>query len=136
MALPKTTFLVDFMLGPLPVDSINRTLGHDLSPGDVIFTVAAQRHVLRNHPEDYPRCLPHVRNVVQHPHYLGDDLKNPGKIEMVSRVPALGTGLLVALVIEPDAHGRYGVSSCYPISEKKIENRRQKGFLIISKTKN
>ena len=55
---------------------------------------------------------------------------------MISRVPALGAGLLVALVIEPDAQGRYSVSSFYPVSERRIENRRQKGFLIIPKTRN
>jgi len=132
----KKPVLVDLILGPLPVDWINRTLGHELEPGDVIFSVRAQRHALKNHPDDYPKCLPHVGSVVQNPHYLGDDLKNPGKIEMVSRIPALGGGLLVALVIEPDADGRYNVSSCYPVGEKKIENRRQGGYLKIPKTRN
>ena len=45
------------------------------------------------------------------------------------------SGLLVALIIEPDANGCYGVASCYPISQKKIEGRREKGYVQIPKWK-
>ena len=126
---------MDLILGPLPVDAINRTLGLEMEAGEVIFSAAAQAHAYRSHSDDYPKCVPHVGLVVERPHYLGDDLNNPGKIELVSRVPALGGGLLVALTIEMDADGRYNVCSCYPIGEKKIENRRQSGHLIIPKWK-
>lgn len=135
MARTKTPVPVDLILGPLPVDAINRTLGLELEPGDVVFTAAAQAHVYNRRPGEYSKCLPHVGPVVMKPHYLGDDLKNPGKIELVARVPALGGGLLVAIVIEADESGRYSVASCYPIGEKKIENRRQSGHLHIPKWK-
>jgi hypothetical protein len=113
-------------LGPLPADAINRTLGHDLESGNVILSVAAQRHALRRHPEEYAKCMPHIASAVSRPDFLGDDFKNHGKIELVVRVPALGGGLLVAVVIEPDGDGNYNVSSFYPVSAAKIENRRQK----------
>jgi hypothetical protein len=131
----KKPALVDLVLGPLPTDAINRTLGLDLEPGDVIFTVAAQAHAFRSHPDDFPRCLPHVGPVVEKPSYMGDDFKNPGKIELVTKIAALGSGLLVAIVVELDEHGRYNVSSLYPIGGKKIENRRQSGHLKIPKWK-
>lgn len=132
MSKPKHPAPVELNLGPLPVEQINRTLGHDLEPGDVIFSSGAQRHAAKSHPEDFPKCLPHVGGVVSSPDYLGDDFKNDG-IELVSRIPALGGGLLVALLVEPDANGNYSVLSCYPIGSTKIENRRQKGRLIIPK---
>ena len=132
MTKPKHPAPIELNLGPLPVDEINRTLGHDLEPGDVIFSSAAQRHAARSHPDDFPKCLPHVGGVVQRPDFLGDDFKNDG-IELVSRIPALGGGLLVALVIERDKAGNYNVASCYPVGNSKIENRRQNGRLIIPK---
>ncbi|WP_365829715.1 hypothetical protein [Brevundimonas sp.] len=134
MTKPKRPAPLELNLGPLPVDEINRTLGHDLDPGDVIFSSAAQTHAARRHPEDFPRCLPHVGGVVSNPDFLGDDLKNDG-IELVARIPALGGGLLVALLVEPDANGNYNVLSCYPVGNAKIENRRQNGRLIIPKRK-
>jgi len=79
--------------------------------------------------------MPHVAASVTNPGFLGDDFKNPGNIELVARVPALGGGLLVALTIEPDGQGRYNVCSFYPISGAKIENRRQTGHLTITKWK-
>lgn len=129
----KRPQVADLILGPLPVDAINRTLDYELEPGNVIFTAAAQRHAFKSHPDDYPRCLPHVGSVVTDPHYLGDDLRNPGKIELVARIPALGKGLLVAIVVEPDDNGDYSVASCYPVGETKIENRRQAMHLKIPK---
>lgn len=136
MAKPKKSSPPpDLFLGPLPVDAINRTLGHDLEPGMVVFTGAAQLHAFRRHQTEFQKCLPHVGGTVEKPDFLGDDFKNEGKIELVARVQALGGGLLVALVIEPDEQGQYLVASCYPVSQKKIEGRRENGFLIIPKWK-
>jgi hypothetical protein len=98
----------------------------------VIFSSAAQAHAARRHPDDFPKCLPHVGGVVARPDFLGGDFKNDG-IELVARIPALGGGLLVALLVEPDRLGNYNVVSCYPIGNSKIENRRQNGRLIIPK---
>lgn len=81
----------------LPADAINDTLGTELEPGEVVFSIPAQRHALRQHPDDFARCLPHVGGVVTGPLYVGDDFRSPGKIELVSCLPVLGGGLLVAV---------------------------------------
>ncbi len=52
-----------------------------------------------------------------------------GKIEIIAGVAALGGCLLVAVQVERDEAGRYLVSSFYPISEKKVQNRLAKGYL-------
>ena len=64
---------------------------------------------------------------------FGDDVRNSGKIEFVGRPPGLGTPLLIAVVITPDAHGRYNIASFYPVSEGKVQSRKQKGFLKIAR---
>jgi len=51
---------------------------------------------------------------------------------MIGRVPALGSFLLVAVTIERDPAGRYNVCSFYPISEKKIQPRRARGYLRVA----
>ena len=135
MAKHNRDGFADLLLGPLPSDAINRTLGLELEPGEVVLSSAAQRHALRSHPKDFARCLAHVGPVIIRPHYLGDDFKNHGKIELVARVAALGSGLLVAIIVEPIADGRYAVASFYPVGERKIENRRQSGHLKIPRWK-
>lgn len=124
--------IVDLQLGPLPTDVINATLELDLEPGLVILSRGAQKHALSSHPNDYPLCLPHVAAVVADPLYIGDDFRNPGRIELIGRVPAIGTFMLVAVTIERDAAGRYNVCSFYPISDKKIQPRRERGFLRVA----
>lgn len=120
-------------LGPLPVEVINATLGTELEPGSVILSRAAQAHVLKRHPEDYSTCLPHVGTVVINPLYIGDDHRNPDKIELIAKVGAVDAFVLVAVCIEPDKDGDYYVSSFYPIDQEKINQRRHKGFLQIAK---
>jgi hypothetical protein len=121
--------LVSLAIGPLPVDTINRTLGLELDAGDVVLTAGVQKHVLRNHPEDFARCLPYVAAVVMNPLYVGDDFKNAGCIEVISRIPAIGSGLLVAVSIEYNDKGQYEIRSFYPVSDGKIQNRLTKGYL-------
>lgn len=123
------------LIGPLPVCIIEATLGIEVEPGPVVFTVSNQKHALKSHPADFGRCLPHIGAVVSNPMYLRDDFRNGGKIELISRVPALGEGLLVAVEIQPDEQGRYRVASMYPVSQKKIDSRRQAGTLLIAKRK-
>jgi hypothetical protein len=132
MSKRRGSRLVDLALGPIPADVINLTLGLELDPGPVILSRGAQKHALSSHPAEYPLCLPHVAAVIANPLYLGDDFRNGGKIEMIGRVPALGSFLLVAVTIEQDSAGRYSVCSFYPISEKKIQPRRERGYLRVA----
>lgn len=124
------TKLPDLYLGPLPVDQINQALDLELDPGELIFSGGAQKHAFSRHPSDYPIYFPHVAAVAMAPLYVGDDHKNKGKIELVSRVLGQSRGLLVAVCIEPDEFGNYAVTSFYPINEKTIENRRQSKHLV------
>jgi len=135
LVTPRHPAPIELNLGPLPVDVINRTLGHDLEPGDVIFSSSAQKHAFARHPDDFGKCLPHVGPIVGRPDFLGDDFKNTGAIELVSRVPILGSGVLVAVLIVPDRNRCYRVKSCYPVGYSKIEGRRQSGRLIIPQWK-
>lgn len=121
-------------LGPLPVEVINATLGLELEPGNAVLTVGAQKHVHSRHPKDFAVHLAHVGMVIKAPSYMGDDFKNSGKIELIRRVPG-PTGLLVALVIEPDEDGRYHVASFYTVTQSRIDQRRQKGKVLNTRRK-
>ena len=127
---PKRQSLV---LGPLPVDVINRTIETDLVEGVVILTAAAQVHAQRRHPEDFSLILPHIGAIVTAPFYIGDDHRNPDKIELIGRIPGAGVVALVAVSIERDEDGHYRVASFYQISEEKLQTRRSRGFLKIAR---
>src|SRR5437016_2390850 len=120
----------DFIIGPMPVVAVNKTLGTELEAGEVVLTRGAQRHANRRHPEDYPKCLPHLASVISNPRYIGDDHSNSG-IEIWGYVGTLASLVLVAIELVPDEHGRYQISSFYMVSEKKAQARRQKGFLKV-----
>jgi hypothetical protein len=130
MPKPKRPKLVDLLIGPFPADTVNLTLDLELEPGNIVLTAGVQKHVQREHGSDYGRCLPHVARVVCDPLYIGDDFRNSGYIEMIARVTAIGTAVLVAVCVEVNGRGQYEVRSFYPVSEQKIANRLGKGFLI------
>ena len=132
MPAQQTPKIVQLDLGPLPVDLINRATGLELEPGNAFLSINAQKHAAKRHPLDYSRGLPHVAAVIANPMYLGDDFNNRGKIELVARIAALGSALLVAVEITTDHHGRYNVTSFYPIAQWKIDSRRYKGHLLIA----
>jgi hypothetical protein len=124
----------DLILGDLPVERINLTLGTQLEAGVAVFSRAAQTHAARRHANDYPVIAPHVASIVLNPLYVGDDLRNGGKIELIGKAPGSAMYALVAVSVELDELGRYHVASLYPVSREKIENRRQKGFLRVLRT--
>jgi hypothetical protein len=126
---PSRPLHVELRLGSIPADAINSCLGLEIEIGEVIFSVPAQMHAARQHPEDFPVCLPHTGTIVSAPLYVGNDFKNHGKIELISKIPALQYGILVAIHLETDASGCYNVVSLFPISYLKIESRLSKGFL-------
>ena len=119
--------LTPYLFGPLPVEAINGALDLDLEAGEVVMSVNAQRHAQRRHPADYARCFPHVAAIVLTPLYVRDDFRNQGKIELVGRPIGFPDWLLVAVEVSLDDEGRYNVASFYPISEKKVESRKESG---------
>jgi hypothetical protein len=125
------SFRAAISLGRLPHEAINRTLALELASGEVILSRAAQVHAERRHPVDYPRLLPFLGSVIASPLYVGDDVKNAGKIEFVGRAGVGVDFMLVAISITLDEKGRYHVVSFYPVSREKIEARRLKGFLRL-----
>lgn len=122
--------LIPSFLGPLPVRAINNALDLELDEGDVVMSVNAQKHARRRHPIEFAQCFPHVASIISTPLYVRDDFKNDEKIEMVGKSAGLGDYLLVAVEISLDEDGRYNVVSFYPISEKKVEKRRDSGHLV------
>jgi hypothetical protein len=121
--------LIPFLFGDVPVGAINAALGLEMEPGQAVMSVNAIRHARARHPKEFARCFPHVATIVTNPLFARDDFANEGKIELVGKPPALGEFLLVAVEISLDADGRYNVTSFYPISDKKVENRRNSGHL-------
>ena len=115
--------------GPMPVNLIFECQGIELEEGDVILSSNAQIHAARRHPEDFSRCLPYLQRVISTPDYIGDDFKNENKIELISLIPELRNGLLIALSIQRDSSGNYHIASFYPVSFAKITNRCGKGYL-------
>jgi hypothetical protein len=121
---------VPLYFGPIPVDPIRNALDIEVEAGDAVMSFNAQTHARKRHPTDYARCLPHVAAVVNAPLYARDDFKNKGKIELVGRPGGMSEYLLVAVELTLDTQGRYNVTSFYPISEKKVQLRRESGHLV------
>jgi hypothetical protein len=121
--------LFDVFPGPIPDKAIYDTLGIELDAGDVKFSAPAQRHAYRGHPEDVPLIIPHLSQVISDPMYMGDDLKNPGKIELVRLIAGAGKFALVAVTVAKSEDGYYHVCSAYLISQSEVDRKRDKGIL-------
>ncbi len=109
------------ILGTLPVKIINAVLNETLEVGDVRLSVKAHAHIARDHPEDYPFCMQHMADTIQHPTYVGKAPEQWRNFEMVKTV---GSGnLLVAVGLELGNQGDYHVKSAYCITTRQIQSR-------------
>ena len=119
-------------LGPLPVDSINETLGTELEEGNVRVSRTAHKHIAQDHPDDYELVMANLPMAIAAPTYLGQAPHHGSNIELIRRVKSPNnTGyVLVAVGLEPDARGAYAVRSAYVVKAEQVEQRRQKGRLL------
>lgn len=121
------------ILGPLPVHHL-RLFGLTLTEGLVTFSIPAQKHALRSHPDSFLSCMPHLAQAVTDPTHVGQSPKHAGQgFELVREISQSGLIVLVAVLIKPTTHGIYVVKSTYPIDRDKLANRLRKGHLIRTK---
>ena len=124
----------DIIAGEMPADLIENTLNIEVDPGQVKFSAAAQQHAYIKHPGDVPLIVPHLSQIIASPSYMGDDFKNPGKIELVSRIQGVPGAALVALTVERnETDGFYHVCSSYMITQSELDKKRDKGILKVVK---
>lgn len=127
--------LLDLFPGSMPDDDIYDTLEIEIDPGDVKFSAAAQKHAYKRHGAEVQQIIPHLSQIISDPMYMGDDFKNPGKIEFVRRIPGISKSALVALTVEKNEDGYYHVCSSYLITQSEVDKKRQKGILKNVKKK-
>jgi hypothetical protein len=129
---PSTKDYAALELGPLCVETINRTLGMELPPGSAHMSALAHRHAAEKHPLDYPVCHPLIALVIADPTFIGQSPRHRDNFEMVRRLPGSGGAVLVAVSVETDNKGRYRIRSFYVIAEAEVSARRAKRHLLLA----
>lgn len=120
---------LDIFPGKMPDEAIYRTLEIEIDPGDVKFSAPAQKHAFKRHGAELQTIIPHLSEIISDPMYMGDDFRNPDKIEFVRRIPGEDKPALVALTVEKGDDGYYHVCSSYLISQSDADKKRAKGIL-------
>lgn len=126
---PSPPSLTALMLGQLPTAVINAALRLALPEGNVHFSIRAQQHARKKHPADFRVCLRHIQQIVATPSFVGRGPHQTEGFELVSEIQQGQAIVLVAIRMQPDASGQYGVASTYLIDRNKFERRVRKGFL-------
>lgn len=121
--------LTPINLGWLEVGALIR-FGISVLPGQVMFSIAAQKHTMKEHPADYDKCLSLMALAVKSPTHVGrsPDHKDDG-FELIYEAATEDYIMLVALKLEQREDGTFAVSSAYPINRDKLERRVRKGFV-------
>lgn len=118
-------------LGPLPADTVNRCLNLTLPDGDVCFTIPAQKHAYRRHPDDYMTCVPFLSETILGPSHVGQAPDHEGEgFEMIKELPHESLIVLMAVNVRPTNRGIYIVRSVYPIDRNKLERRIRLKFVV------
>jgi hypothetical protein len=125
--------LTPLKLGPLPVETL-KAFGIKAAPGEVVFTVAAQKHAIKGHAEEFALCLRYIDRAVQSPTHVGQapQHKDVG-VELIYEHVVDKVIILVAVHLEQTKDGNYIVKSTYPIARDKLERRIRKKFIVATK---
>jgi hypothetical protein len=125
------------LLGPLPVDLINATLGTELEPGDAIITSRAHRHIATDHADDYVAVMAYINVLISNPTYIGQSPRHGSEFEMVRRVIVPGGNeiILAGINLTRNDFGNYNVHSAYRLTEEKVTKRILSRHLCIPKRK-
>jgi hypothetical protein len=125
------------LLGALPVELINSTLGTELEAGDAILTGRAQVHIEATHEAEYPLVMETLALVISEPHYIGQSPRHNDSFELVRRVIVPGGTdiILAAINLTINEFGNYNVHSAYPLTEEKVTSRILKKHLLMPKKK-
>ena len=111
-------------LGPLCVSEINRYLGLNLSPGNVVFFWHAQKHSFKNKPHREPICAPHYKSAILNPTHVGQQPNHIGKgFDLVYRSGPAAPIILLGINLKPLKGTLYTVKSAYPIPLDTLERR-------------
>lgn len=115
----------------LAVELINRTLDLELEPGLVRMSAAVHEKIATKHAAHYALCMAHLPAALADPSYIGAHPHHAAKIELIRRVVRSETSVLVAIGIEPDRRGAYGIASAYCVTEMSITRWRLSGRLLV-----
>lgn len=123
------------LLGPLPVDLINRTLGTELDAGDAVLTARAQDHITKDHPDDFILVMHCIELVIKDPTYIGQSPHHGSEFELVRYVKMAGSdgAVLAAVSLTPNDFGNYNVHSAYVIPQARVDRRIARGHLFNAK---
>ncbi|MBI1263770.1 MAG: hypothetical protein GC187_03435 [Alphaproteobacteria bacterium] len=120
-------------MADLPADVINRALGLELDAAPVWMSKAAHRHIALDHPDDYPRIIDRLGEVISRPAYVGQKPGISDNFYVVRNLRDVSSPILVAVGIELSTFGSYNLRSAYCISKEDVDRYRQSGHLFIVK---
>jgi hypothetical protein len=130
VAIIKPKF-VPLNLGVLNTNMLYACLRLVLGEGEVHFSIPAQKHAYKHHPDSYMTCLPFVPQTVQAPTRVGQGPHHAAEgFELIRRFPKQGLITLVAVTLTPSNEGVYQVKSVYPINDDTLARRVRKKFIV------
>lgn len=73
--------------------------------------------------------MPYLSQAIANPHYIGQAPGYTDSFEVIYETPNNGFIILIAVQIRMDNHGRYQLSSVYPVDSNKVARRLRKGYV-------
>jgi hypothetical protein len=117
------------LYGFLPVTILARLLKEPMEEGRARLSALAHQHIAQDHLEDYEFCLHYMAQAIENPTFAGKAPWHIRNFELVKQVEE--HNLLIALGIEPNAHGNYAIRSAYRITSRQVRERLRDRHLFV-----
>ena len=87
-----------------------------------------REHMEKKHSHDYYYYHHLLPNIIENPDYVGIEPKN-NSIEYIKEV-SIDPNVIIKIAIRVSSNGKYFVRTMYNISDHKIQNALNKGYLF------
>jgi hypothetical protein len=92
--------------------------GSDLPSQEIIITEEVQKHIKKEHPEDYDKYFISLESIINNPDYVGINEKHRLSMEFIKKID---NNILVAVKLS--IQNEIYVASMYHINDLKISKR-------------
>lgn len=120
-------------LGRINTSILEKEFGK-IQTDEIIVTNERINHIKEHHPEDYVLFEKYGRESVTAPDLILKDIKNPGTVFMVKKLPRTNLNVVVRVVLESDdSKLKNSVMTFYRIREKNLRKLIEKNGLLYKK---
>ena len=111
-----------------------KKISEEILTDEVILTSERFKHIIERHKEDFELYFKNIKDVLEKPDIILEDLKNENTAMMIKHIEETNLNIIIKLVIEQDeVHTKNSIMTFYRVRDKNVRRLQEKNKIIYKK---